>query len=77
MADADKLVAELERKRQTASPKKITFKEWEELLKVDDSTAHRMFTGEVAITLERFFQICYILNLDPVRLMERIKKHQA
>ena len=67
----DKIVAELAKARKGKQPK-MTRAALAEALEVEPSTALRIENGQFKLTMERFFELCFILELNPVDILNRI-----
>ena len=45
-----------------------------EALDVEPSTALRLENGQFKLTMERFFELCFILELEPMEVMRKVIK---
>ena len=64
----DKIVTELVQARKSMQPK-ITRAALAEALDVEPSTALRLENGQFKLTMERFFELCFILGLEPMDVL--------
>ena len=69
----DKILAELVQARKAMQPK-MTRAALAEALDVEPSTALRMENGQFKLTMERFFELCFILELEPMEVMRKVIK---
>ena len=66
----EKILAELVQARKSMQPK-MTRASLAEALDVEPSTALRLENGQFKLTMERFFEICFILGLEPMEVMRK------
>ena len=66
----DKLVAELVKARKAKQPK-MTRAALAEVLEVEPSTALRIENGQFKLTMERFFEVCFIFGLEPTEVIKQ------
>lgn len=66
----DKILAELVQARKSVQPK-MTRAALAEALDVKPSTALRMENGQFKLTMERFFELCFILGLGPIEVIKK------